>query len=541
MFKKNRQTANSSKHKGKKKSDSRRSSAANGSSAKTVTLDLAPPAKDPNARQSANSDTTTITNNVRTNRAPVTPLRTLKDVTSKPDAVRAGLPAATQVNFSRLLNRADKNTATRIKDLLHFGPLSRGGTTEATRQKMRTALTAYLAHGGTLAGARQLKTLLRGKSSQELDTLIAGFDDPVFKLDGGLQDPKIFKQLFADKTALAKLLLGAPKVLADAVNALPNTREAHDAIEEVQDFLIKEIGNPGGGTPSGMFLTVENHEIFFRKKTAIFEDLIEQALMSSTNPKLNGLRSLGKDNYWRILIDGNAQSANDKHLYKESSGFMASMMKSLDMIVGRIDRPLSTDFVKDLHKAATDLVTKQTNVDFLSQEILQVTGLKTNRNKWGVTKQFTKDGMNELEALRDDLDVQAGGTYFSEADTKYEGITDTVQWHAGQTTDPNLSATVKTLMDYTIAKAYTDITAAGDDNDAKIEAIIDCCRRLGMIHPFEDANGRLIMFLVLNKLLLENGMRPTILPDQNFMVGKSRDELLAMIKRGQQQVERLSS
>ena len=38
---------------------------------------------------------------------------------------------------------------------------------------------------------------------------------------------------------------------------------------------------------------------------------------------------------------------------------------------------------------------------------------------------------------------------------------------------------------------------------------IDCCRGPGRIHPFKDANGRLLMFLVLNKLLMENGLAPT--------------------------------
>ncbi len=45
-----------------------------------------------------------------------------------------------------------------------------------------------------------------------------------------------------------------------------------------------------------------------------------------------------------------------------------------------------------------------------------------------------------------------------------------------------------------------------------------------------------MMFLVLNKLLMEQGMPPTILEDQGFMIGKSKAELIVLIKKGQAKV-----
>ncbi len=43
-------------------------------------------------------------------------------------------------------------------------------------------------------------------------------------------------------------------------------------------------------------------------------------------------------------------------------------------------------------------------------------------------------------------------------------------------------------MDHVIQKAYREIEDANGDEDKKIGAIIDCCRGLGIIHPFKDAN-----------------------------------------------------
>ena len=91
-----------------------------------------------------------------------------------------------------------------------------------------------------------------------------------------------------------------------------------------------------------------------------------------------------------------------------------------------------------------------------------------------------------------------------------------------------------------LRKSSEDNVKGEQNKDGVIGAIIDCCRGLGIIHPFKDANGRLIMFLTLNKLLMEQGMPPTILEDQGLMVGKSKAELVELIKQGQQKVEALS-
>jgi hypothetical protein len=76
----------------------------------------------------------------------------------------------------------------------------------------------------------------------------------------------------------------------------------------------------------------------------------------------------------------------------------------------------------------------------------------------------------------------------------------------------------------------------GERTDRLIDSCIDCCRRLGMVHPFKDANGRLFMFLTLNKLLMENGLRPTTLQNQGVMIGQTREHLRQLIKDGQDTV-----
>lgn len=333
------------------------------------------------------------------------------------------------------------------------------------------------------------------------------------------------------------------------VNDLPPTEDNHQAIERIEQQLIE--------TPGGSLLTVGMHEMFFRKKTEILEQVIESAIQDTAHQGLRFLKELGRENYWKLLIDGKVHANNDKHFYDLSKGFMASMMKGLRMIVSNIDVPLDTDLIIALHTAATTLVTNdQILVErkvgvpdrpytaeenwasvTLGKSNFQEQGIKKAANTWGETRDSSADGRAELQALRAELDEKVAGGYFIEDPLRLPGIDRAIAWRAGNNQHGDqLQATVLALMNHVIGKAYREIKAAKDagDRDGIIGAIIDCCRGLGIIHPFRDANGRLIMFLALNKMLMEQGMSPTILEDQGLMIGKSRAELIDLIKAGQQ-------
>jgi hypothetical protein len=60
-------------------------------------------------------------------------------------------------------------------------------------------------------------------------------------------------------------------------------------------------------------------------------------------------------------------------------------------------------------------------------------------------------------------------------------------------------------------------------------------------HLFDDGNARTIGLLVVNKLLLENGLRPAMMEDPNRFDGFSTDELVAEIKQGQATFARYST
>ncbi|NHN24080.1 DUF4157 domain-containing protein [Flavobacterium jejuense] len=340
--------------------------------------------------------------------------------------------------------------------------------------------------------------------------------------------------------------VNSPKenVIQELINNLPNTEEALEAVEKLEDELITKSDDTTIG------LTINLHKIFHLKKTEILETLIENEVnKKDANPLLNPLKSIGKENYWKMLIDGNVHKYKDKHFYNRSKGFMASMMKGLYLIVREAGNELSVDFLTLLHDKATSKVTNEgiegeileKHIDFenlekdtdliidkplfLNAKFLQTPGIKNQSNRWGIN-QGTPEGSKELGELIADLDKQLKKSYFLK-DPGGNGNS----WHSGK--GINVEKSTEKLLQYSIDRYNAEIGNA-KTKDEKLEIIIDCCRRLGVIHPFLDANGRTIQILLLNKLLLDNDLAPTAMYMQDFMIGRSKKELIHLIKRGQQ-------
>jgi hypothetical protein len=70
--------------------------------------------------------------------------------------------------------------------------------------------------------------------------------------------------------------------------------------------------------------------------------------------------------------------------------------------------------------------------------------------------------------------------------------------------------------------------------EAKLAEIAGCVQRLEQSHLFQDGNARTNGFLVLNKLLLENGFSPAMFADPNRFDANSTAELVQQIRQGQQ-------
>lgn len=70
--------------------------------------------------------------------------------------------------------------------------------------------------------------------------------------------------------------------------------------------------------------------------------------------------------------------------------------------------------------------------------------------------------------------------------------------------------------------------------DEKLCAIARLCQDLDQLHVFVDGNIRTTGILLLNRLLIQNGLRPCALKDVNQLDCLSNDEIVALIREGQE-------
>ena len=70
-------------------------------------------------------------------------------------------------------------------------------------------------------------------------------------------------------------------------------------------------------------------------------------------------------------------------------------------------------------------------------------------------------------------------------------------------------------------------------DDEKLHAIARLCQDLDQLHVFVDGNIRTTGILVLNRLLILNGLSPCVLKDVNQLDCLSEDEIVELIKEGQ--------
>jgi hypothetical protein len=84
-----------------------------------------------------------------------------------------------------------------------------------------------------------------------------------------------------------------------------------------------------------------------------------------------------------------------------------------------------------------------------------------------------------------------------------------------------------------ILSAYKAETNEAQTETEKLTAIARCCQNLNQAHPFADGNARTFGVLLVNRLLLKEGLGPAIMEDANRFDGYAVDELVDEIRKGQ--------
>src|SRR4051794_9334363 len=155
----------------------------------------------------------------------------LATVSGKSDAIYAALGDDLSAKLDARLAGASKAERKDMEKLLHFAWNGRGDTTSAERLTARTAVAAYLAEGGGVAGTRVMRDRMLELSTNDASRVISNLKDDEEHAINRLAKPPLFNPKAQDAPEVfqrtAAILLDFPAVPAEAgKTAIANDRVA---------------------------------------------------------------------------------------------------------------------------------------------------------------------------------------------------------------------------------------------------------------------------------------------------------------------------
>lgn len=256
---------------------------------------------------------------------------------------------------------------------------------------------------------------------------------------------------------------------------------------------------------------------------------------------------------WRLFIDGYRQ-AEGKWAFDSGKGaekgFYNAMQGSWDRMVQTVDTKLTADEVLNIHDYCVGRGKGQQEVE----GVVVDSDFRTDQADFGLVStnddpnlgNVTFEGAKEFIArqLSDNPPpVQMvyalqgkGPEEFTPDPSKSldENAKDFIQKMDSSVGSGSRLIANGNARDYTEAyiKQYHKEIKAAKTDDEKLAAIAKCVSNIERLHPFHDGNCR-TMVILTNKLLLQNGLSPTILNNPNQIDMFSNRELVGEIKKGQ--------
>jgi len=237
--------------------------------------------------------------------------------------------------------------------------------------------------------------------------------------------------------------------------------------------------------------------------------------------------ALGDEN-WREMIRGAHQDQGKKKNYYDSDKSMGSQPKN-----GKVYSTSWEDANNELHQGLGTRLTLERlkRIHDLSSQHLSPIPWRNERSGDG-------DGIINVELDPRSTSERGKGEFRASQGMTYKGNTpDTKigngQWVRGMAqiaTNRMTSEAIQQVMTQIWDDYYHRISGDHSEDD-KITIVADAIQKMGRLHAFENGNTRTNM-LILNKLLLENGLNQAIINDPKDYYLKSLDEWIEEVKIG---------
>jgi len=274
-------------------------------------------------------------------------------------------------------------------------------------------------------------------------------------------------------------------------------------------------------------------------------------LIQESQP-LSNFRIVPPDQLYKLFIDACRWERAQKRPYQaldfdeREPGYMMAMMQAFLTLMGH-PTELSPDFIEHLHDTAVMEVQCAKTAEALKtkfrerQEDGNLVAVRFEvfaSSRSTPLPTMTPQGVEELKQKMKDPSYQ----FTLEDDPNvYHAIKDNVRFietPAGGIISlrPVPSTFLRASVQRLIDKYHKDLHSAQDEQ-GRLKVIVTFIQNLDQIHPFSDGNIRTFAILLLNKLLVDNGMRPTCLEDPNCFDCLSIAQIMSQVMQGQNRLQ----
>jgi hypothetical protein len=246
-----------------------------------------------------------------------------------------------------------------------------------------------------------------------------------------------------------------------------------------------------------------------------------------------------RDQAWRLLMDAK-HHVRGRYGFENEAGYMTAMMRGFTKILRERGRKVTAEYFEELHDVAVENVFNRSSERMAKgfrDSKLHGEGFGVDADTW------SDEGFRELtdkyrHRNRQDAVYGEAGHPVGEVLAQEPGEMAGPEVLRKQVLlKPLVRSQCRRFANLVLDIYYQEIEKLGaahdDTRDARLTAIVRCCQDLDQLHLFVDGNIRTIVFLLMNKLLMENDMEPAILHEPNVFDCKSVGELKNAVLAGQ--------
>ncbi len=266
-----------------------------------------------------------------------------------------------------------------------------------------------------------------------------------------------------------------------------------------------------------------------------------------TTEGLTYLAQLPRNRYFQLFIDGKMHRQGVQTFEGREPGCMNAYYRALAYAISHIDEPLSVEWLHEIHKRASTGVSGYfNNVDpgqFRNSPMCQFT---VDLNRLTVSGVMSLRENPRYQFLFSDDENSAALTCVVGDQKRFDPIHDN-EFYVFDNLMDNITLDITAIYEppfkndqkvietaNMLIERYNREIGAAKNEDEVLSVIVLCVRSFELLHSYGDGNGRVLVNVMLNVLLMKHGFPPATFYEPNIFDLYDEDELVYAVKEAMQ-------